>query len=294
MKQDILSPWALKLFTTIVETGSFSRAAQELDCAQSAVSYGITNLEAQLGVDLFVRGRRRPVLTEVGKAILSDARNIEIKLLDLRARAAEYRRGVETKVSFSVDAMYPLEQLVLSLHAFTKKFPGVAVDLRVEALGKVLQSVLERDCDFGICGPADHWPDAVDVVTLEETELVPVASPNHPLAQPKNVSTSELRKHVQLMLSNSSSVKMGQEFCMYATHQWHVNDICTKHRLLRAGVGWGTMPIHLIRDDLASRKLVLLNLESLKSVGYMFHMVNRLNETRGPVSSWLMNALRQR
>jgi len=57
----------LKIFLTIVETGSFAGAARKLNRAVSVVSYGIANLEAQLGLTLFDReGTRKPVLTEAG------------------------------------------------------------------------------------------------------------------------------------------------------------------------------------------------------------------------------------
>ncbi|MES2292745.1 MAG: LysR family transcriptional regulator [Pseudomonadota bacterium] len=292
MKQDILNPWTLKLFTTVVETGSFSQAALELDCAQSAVSYGITNLESQLGVDLFERGRRKAVLTEVGKVIFVDARNIEIKLLDLRARALDYKRGVETKLTFAVDSMYPAAKLAALLRQFSDKFPDVALDLRIGTLGRVLQLITDRDCDFGICGPADQWPDAIDVVTLNTMELIPVAAPDHALSrQSANVTTSELRKHIQLILSEESGVKMGQDFCVYATHHWNVSDISTKHHLLCAGAGWGMMPRYMVDVDLAAGNLVPLNLGSLKSVAYVFHLIRPINGARGPVSGWLTTQL---
>ena len=60
----------LRIFLAVVDEGSFNRAAAKLGRAISVVSYGIANLEAQLGVTLFDReGSRRPQLTEDGKAL---------------------------------------------------------------------------------------------------------------------------------------------------------------------------------------------------------------------------------
>ena len=59
----------LRLFTAVVDHGSFGAAARRLNRAVSVVSYGIANLEAQLGVRLFEReGTRKPQLTAAGKA----------------------------------------------------------------------------------------------------------------------------------------------------------------------------------------------------------------------------------
>lgn len=60
----------LRIFLAVVEAGSFGAAARRLNRAVSVISYGITNLEAQLGVDLFEReGSRRPQLTVAGREI---------------------------------------------------------------------------------------------------------------------------------------------------------------------------------------------------------------------------------
>jgi DNA-binding transcriptional LysR family regulator len=67
----------LRIFLTIVDTGSFAGAARKLNRAVSVISYGIANLEAQLGLTLFDReGTRKPTLTVAGRALLSEARGV--------------------------------------------------------------------------------------------------------------------------------------------------------------------------------------------------------------------------
>src|SRR5690348_15301627 len=102
----------LRMLTAVAEAGSFSAAARRLKRAQSVVSYTIANLEAQLGLELFRRGQRRPELTEAGRAILADARRVGILVDELRARAAGLTRGLEAEVSLAVDVMFPVARLV--------------------------------------------------------------------------------------------------------------------------------------------------------------------------------------
>ena len=64
----------LRMFIAAAEEGSFSAAGRRLNRAQSVVSQTIANLEGQLGVTLFERTARYPVLTEAGKLLLADAR----------------------------------------------------------------------------------------------------------------------------------------------------------------------------------------------------------------------------
>ncbi|CAE6809239.1 LysR family transcriptional regulator [Paraburkholderia haematera] len=292
MKHETANSQHLKVFTTVVETGSFSRAATQLDCTQSVVSYTIASLESYLGVSLFERTRRRPVLTQVGRAILAEARNIEMKMLDLRARTSEFKLGVETELSVVVDVMFPSAHLTDVLVRFARSFPNVALNIRIEALGGVLQMILDKSCEIGVSGVIHPWPDTVEVAILGSAELVPVASPRHPLANVTGtVSMSELRNHTQLVLSDRCAITKNQDFGVYATHTWRIADLTTKHDLLRTGFGWGTMPRDKVSKDLETGALVILNLGSMRSISYALHMVTRIEEAHGPAADWLAKEL---
>src|ERR1700742_3859507 len=148
------------IFLTIVETGSFSAAAKKMNRATSVISYAMANLEAQLGVSLFERaGARRPRLTEAGRAILSDSRGIALALDGLIAKARGLTQGLEAEVSLVVDVMLPAKLLVKALDEFRRKFPTVGLRLRVEALGAVTETVLNRSAIFGLSGPLEMTND---------------------------------------------------------------------------------------------------------------------------------------
>ena len=86
----------LRIFLAVVEEGSFAGAGRRLGRAVSAISYGIGNLEAQLGLTLFEReGTKRPVLTTEGEAILADVRVVASGIAALNARAKGLIEGLE-------------------------------------------------------------------------------------------------------------------------------------------------------------------------------------------------------
>ena len=115
----------LRVFLAVVERESFSGAANALHRAQSVVSYTIANLEAQLGLALFERARRRPVLTEAGRAVLMDARRVDLLMRELTARAEGLTRGLEGEVSLAVDVMYPPgSQTVVHVGGVAKPLEG--------------------------------------------------------------------------------------------------------------------------------------------------------------------------
>jgi DNA-binding transcriptional LysR family regulator len=281
----------LRVFAAVAETGSFSAAARGLRRAQSAVSYAIANLEAQLGLELFERGHRRPVLTEAGRAVLADARRVTRVVDDLRARAVGLHAGLEAEVGLAVDVMFPAGQLVAALEAFAKRFPTVALRLRIEALGAVVELVQERVCGLGISGPMGVRPETIECRPLGQIELQPVCAPSHPLAKlPAPLPVSALHEHVQLVLTDRSRLTEGQDFGVLSPRTWRLADLGAKHELLRAGLGWGNMPAHMVCEDLRARRLVLLAPEQ-PGIQFQLLLIHRADAPPGPATRWLAERL---
>lgn len=279
----------LMVFCTVAETGSFTLAAERLHRAQSVVSYTIANLEAILGLTLFERGRRKPVLTESGAAVLADARRVNTAFQGFQMRAAGLNSGLEAEVSLAVDVMFPMDRLVDMLEGFARNFPTVALNLRIEALGAVLQTVLEGECVLAIAGPNERWPDAISPLRIGAITLVAVAAPRHPLATLEGgpISSVALRDHTQLVLTDRSRLTEGQRFGVYAARVWRLADLSAKHRLLIAGLGWGYMPLHMVAADIEKGSLVRLTPADRGTFAYAVNLLTRGDHAPGPAARWL-------
>ena len=254
----------LRVFLAVVEAGSFAGGARRLGRATSVVSYAIANLEAQLGLTLFDRlATRKPRLTDAGRAILADSRTITLGLDGLLARARGLIGGLEAEVGLVVDVMLPTVRLVEVLDAFRLAFPTVTLRLYVEALGAVAQRVLDRAAVIGISGPLARRLDDLAQAPVGMVKLIPVAAPTHPLARQSGpLSNAAARAHVQLVLTDRSALTQGQDFSVLAVQTWRLADLGSKHALLLAGVGWGSMPEAMVREDLAAGRLVRLAIDA--------------------------------
>jgi DNA-binding transcriptional LysR family regulator len=279
----------LRVFVAVIDTGSFSRAARQLHRTQSVVSYTIANLEAQLNVALFDRGKRRPELTEAGKMLLADARTVALKVDAMRARAKSLAEGLEAEVALAVDVMFPACTLVRILDAFQRQFPTVALRLRIEALGGVMQLVLEGSCSLGISGWIVETPDSILRQQIGHVLMVPVAAPGHPLAQHTGpIPTEVLREQTQLVLTDRTALTAGRDFGVFAVRDWRLGDLGAKHALLRAGLGWGNMPEPLVREDFALGHLVRLQLLEQAETGFPLYLIHRIDSPPGEAGRWLM------
>lgn len=282
----------LRVLLAVAEAGSFSGAAKRLNRAQSVVSYGIANLEGQLGLTLFERGHRRPVLTEAGRAVLADARRIAGIIDELRARATGLTAGLEAEVALAADVMFPTADLVAALQAFARAFPTVALRLRVETLGGVVQLVLDGTCMLGISGPMGIRADGLERRLIRHIDLVPVAAPGHPLAQlAPPLPAAAFHDHTQLVLSDRSKLTDGQDFGVLSLRTWRLGDLGAKHALLRAGLGWGNMPAHMVGDDLATGRLVQLTPAFGATQRFPLLLIHRAAAAPGPAARWLAERL---
>jgi DNA-binding transcriptional LysR family regulator len=284
----------LRVFLAIVEAGSFVGAARRLGRATSVVSYAIANLEAQLGLQLFDRvSTRKPQLTDAGGAILSDSRTIAMGLDGLLAKARGLIGGLEAEVALVVDVMLPTHLLVEVLDAFRAAFPTVSLRLYVEALGAVAQLVLDRVASMGVSGPLSVRLDGLEQNPIGMVKLIPVAAPSHPLSRHKGpLPTSTARAHIQLVLTDRSPLTEGQEFSVIAVRTWRLADLGAKHALLLAGVGWGSMPEVMVREDLAAGRLVRLALDAWDDSLYPLQSLHRTDSPPGPAARWLIERLR--
>lgn len=279
----------LRVFLAVVDVGSFAGAARKLHRATSVVSSSIANLELQLGVSLFDRKTtRKPQLTDAGRTVLAEARTIYSSIDGLRAKVRGLLHGLEAEVHLVLDVMLPRERMVDALKAFRETFPTVSLHLHIEALGAVTQRVLDRGATLGVSGPLTTSIDGIERIGVGKVALVPVAAPDHPLAQPGPHPPGSGRAHVQLVLTDRSRLTADQEFAVVGTRTWRLADLGAKHMLLREGIGWGNMPIDMVRDDLATGRLVQVELPDCFGGDYAFDVIYRTDTPPGPASKWLI------
>ena len=282
----------IRIFLCVEEEGSFGAAARRMGRAVSAISYGITQMEAQLGVTLFAReGSRKPVLTVAGRGLLPEARAVADQADALLAKARSMQAGLESEISLVVDVMMPGDVTAKVLNEFFAMFPTVALRLHVEALGAVAGCLLNGEAQLAIGGPVPGDFAELERQAIGKVALVPVAAPGHPLTGP-DIAPGESRKHLQLVLTDRSPLTQGREFSVLAPRTWRLADLSAKHALLKEGLGWGNMPSHMVTDDLEQGRLALLDLPEKPGDDYALNALWRRDTRLGPATSWLIDALR--
>ena len=282
---EVVSLDQLRVFIAAAEEGSFSAAGRKLRRAQSLVSHAVLNLENQLSVKLFDRATKSPRLTDAGRALLHEAKDVIGRMDGFKARARAMAEGVEPELSVVLDVVYPMSALTAAVGLFRKKFPTTSLRLYVEALGGVVQAVENGSCSIGVVGTLPAIPDSFYREALCDVSFVTVVAPNHSLAaMRKAVSNSELARHVQLVLTDRTALTEGQNFGVLSPLTWRLADLGAKHAFLRAGFGFGHMPLWMVQDDLANGRLVKIRIQGFPERAQLLAMqaVYRKDAPPGP------------
>ena len=254
----------LRTFVTAADQGSFSAAGRRLRRAQSGVSQTLANLEEQLGVKLFDRSARYPRLTAEGRSLLSDARAVADQVDSFKARARAMREGLEPELSVAVDVMYPMEALTRAATHSRKTFPHTPLRLFVETLGGVIKPVLDRKCSIGVIGSLPVVPEELQAEALRDVPMVAVVNSSHRLARMRGtISSAAIAREVQLVLTDRTELTAGREFGVRSALTWRLADLGAKLAFLKAGLGWGYMPLHMVRADLNNGALVKIRVEGM-------------------------------
>jgi DNA-binding transcriptional LysR family regulator len=285
----------IRTFIAAATEGSFSAAGRRLHRAQSAVSQTLATLEGQLGVKLFDRRRKLPELTAQGHALLARARSVVSEMDLLKAQAKGLSGGLEADLSVVIDVMFPMAIVTAAVTAFHTKFPLTPLRLYVETLGAVIQPILDGRCVFGVLGALPLLPPEFNKEQLHEVRIIHVVAPSHPLAAYKgSIPTAELSSHVQLVLSDRSTLSAGRDLGVMSPRTWRLADLGAKHAFLRAGLGWGGMPIEQVRSDIARGLLVEIAAEDTPPGGFVLAMsaVYRSHAPPGPAGRWFIDCLR--
>lgn len=183
----------LEYVLAVARHHSFTRAAEEINVAQSSLSQQISNLEKELGVHLFIRTTRSVYLSAAGKEFVEHAMRIMKEVSVAQQCIQEYvsmDKGYLAVGIIPVVAHYSIPKLLAD---FNKEFPGVKVSLIESQDEELLDMISSSKLDVAIVQHEDN-DSAFQYFPLYADSMVLLTSKHHPLAFRKTVDLKELRE----------------------------------------------------------------------------------------------------
>lgn len=184
----------LNVFRAIVETGSFSRAATQQRIAQSAVSYHVKALEAEIGRPLFLRGKGRVSLTEKGLKLWEHVEKIFRAVDDAQRELCDPAPAEGGELHFGLGVSSLSERLPAFARELRELCPGICFHVVMGSTPQIVALLRANSLDLGIV--TLPIPDS-DLVTSslfhEEEEMLVVVARNHPLAGRRELRPEDVR-----------------------------------------------------------------------------------------------------
>lgn len=182
----------LRTVKAIHDTGGLGRAADVLNITQSALSHQIKGLEAQAGVELFVRRSKPLRLSAAGLRILRLAEKVLPELAALEAEFDGLRKGKTGRLHIAIECHACFEWLLPVLEGFRKAWPDVDVDIRPGLSFEGLPALQREEVDLLISSDPVEMP-GISFTPLFDYEPVFVAASSNPLAKKDYIVAEDLR-----------------------------------------------------------------------------------------------------
>jgi DNA-binding transcriptional LysR family regulator len=195
----------LRAVEAIARHRHFTRAAEELHIAQSALSHQVRRLEQELGTPLFERTSRRVTPTEAGEVIAIRARRVLAELDDAREEIDELRGVLRGRIW--IGALLPSGDVDVPglLARFSQAHPGVEVGLREGIAAEMFRHLATDELDAAFCLLAGAPPPELAVEVLSHDEVVAAFAPDRAPPAP-HVTVADLCEHVIVAMRRGSAI----------------------------------------------------------------------------------------
>ncbi|GHD65919.1 LysR family transcriptional regulator [Jeongeupia chitinilytica] len=279
----------LATFVAAVDAGSFSAAARRLGRAQSAVSSAIALLEASLGVTLFDRSARTPVLTDAGRVLLDEARELLRQREHFENRAFALGSQAPGQITLALDEGLPYLPAMQLLADFAGAYPQLAVTVLNCSAAEIAEWVADGQVDAGLSFRRHADDAAIESESVGAVPRVIVTGVTHPLATGEPVSRSTLARHRQLIVTPRTGNDDGDE--RLSPQVWYSDSLYAVAELAALGVGWAVVPRNVARYPTLAGRLVELAGNDVAFSALEVRLCWRTGRGSWPILGWLRRYL---
>ncbi|MGL5389364.1 MAG: LysR family transcriptional regulator [Serratia sp. (in: enterobacteria)] len=280
------SPEALLAFVEAAALGSFSAAARKLRKSQSTISTAIANLEADLGLTLFDRQARQPVLTEAGRKVLGHVQEILAASERLDALSIRLGDNIEPRLTIVFSDTYQPNHHDNLLKHFERRYQDIELECMIAEGEDVLDLLQTGRAHLGMLEVQATYPPEIAVARLpEQTEMGLFVAHDHPLTAIPVLTQAQLASSRQLYLntytSNNALKPLGRA--------WSAPSYLMLLEMAEQGAGWAILP-HWLVKQYGHQRLTELKMRGWPQTISVDAVWSKLTPP-GPAGLWLLDRL---
>lgn len=285
-----------KIFCDVVETKSFSKAAERNFITQSAVSQQISNLEYHFAKKLIIRGKGKFSLTSEGRIFLNGCNSILSSFQDtidqMEAKLGNLIQTVNIETIYSIG----FYRFPIWMKNFMFDYRNINLHIEYNKSDRIYKKVTRGGCDIGIIAYPWNHP-LIDVQYINEEKLVVVCSPSYPLSTNLKISLKQLdgldmvnfireiptRNYVDNILNNAK---------IKVNHIHEFDNVETLKRSIELGDGFAILPKNTVQQEIANNDLVSIEISEgpfYRKVG----IISRKNRPQSKAIKTVINRLKK-
>ncbi len=286
----------LRLVRDIAHFRSISKAARTHDLSQSAASQALSELERDLGMELFDRHRRPLDITAAGKLYLEYCREVLRKDDEMKASLAQLKKQTGGRVRLAAIYSVGLSEMSQIEARFEERFPEAELEVQYLRPERVWDAILADQAELGLMSYAESSREVVAIPWRDE-EMVVAVSPENPLARRRSIPISAIEG--QAFVGFDDDLPIQNQIDRYLReHKVTVevglrfDNVAMIKQAVAHGAGLSIMPERVMRDDMRQGRLKALRLEPAELYRPV-RIVHRRRKVFSEVANGLLDLLRE-
>nr|WP_221450742.1 LysR family transcriptional regulator [Bacillus pumilus] len=259
-----------KVFLTVVECGSFTKAGEKLGLTQSGVSHNIAKLESELGVVLLRRNRNGLALTDAGERVMPHIRQI-IHHASLLEQEAALIQGMEVgSIKIGTFSSFSSKMLPQLIHRFTKRYPNIQVELYEGGYEEIEEWIASGTVDVGfLTQPSREF----ETVPLFQDELVVLMQEDHRFHTKKVIEVDSLHNESFIMPKAGCDLlikKLLKERGVKPQVLLEIGDNNALISMVQEGLGVTIIPTLILPPQMSHTKVIPLETNVYREINLAF------------------------
>ena len=265
----------MRIFVSVFQKNSITKAAQELHLAQPSVSLAVRELEDYYGIRLFDRIGRHIAPTECGKEFYRYA----VHIVSLFNEMEKKMRNWDTFGTLRIGASITIGTHILPvlIHRYQDQFPDLMIEAKVSKSASVEDEIIHNGIDLGLIETQPSHPDLRAVPFMTDS-MCAITAPDHPLASVKSISLAELSRFPFLMREKSSAgcKLLDAAFSlqqMTVSPRWESTSTQALVKAVAEGLGVSVLPYLIVKKDIeeGTVRQIPLNQPIRRNLNVIYH-----------------------
>jgi DNA-binding transcriptional LysR family regulator len=281
----------LQIYLKVVQTMSITKAAEELNLTQPAVSIQIKNFQAQFEIPLIEIIGKKIYVTDFGTEIAKSAEGIidQVYAINYKTMAFKDQLLGRLKVSIVSTGKYVLPYFLTD---FLKSNPGVEISIDVTNREKVFQSLENNEVDFSLISTDINSP-SFEYIDILENELYLVGNPQTAKLNP-SFAFKEFNQELPLIFreNGSGTRKIMENYLkkqgIHALKKLELMSNEAVKQAIMAGLGYSIMPMIGIKNELKNGQLSIIPRSGLP-ISTTWKLIWHKEKSPSPVAKAFMN-----